>query len=161
MTIQQDSREKSNKKNHVLKYFLDNDIKVVRSKLFVGDYTLLNKQDVVIDLKQDIVEIAGNICGKQHERFKNECIRAKEANIKLIVLCEEMHNYKTLCLWESPLYGKYSKYAGQPITKTKGETLAKAMATMQERYGVKFMFCHREDVGRRIIEILTEGLKNG
>lgn len=126
----------------------------MRSKLFVADYTLLHKQDICIDVKQDILEIAGNVCGKQHERFRDECIRAKEAGIKLIVLIEEEYNYKTLCGWESPKHGKYSKWAGQPMTKIKGATLAKAMATMQLKYGVKFKFCNKADTGKRIIELL-------
>lgn len=100
--------------------------------------------------------MANNICGKGHERFRNECTRAKENNIKLVILCEELHNYNSLMQWQSPKFKN-----GKPMTLVKGSTLAKAMKTMQERYGVKFMFCRREDVGRRIVEILTEGLTDG
>lgn len=142
---------------HVLEYFNSQNIQTERKGLLVGDYCFLENMMLSVDRKKDILELAGNICGKDHRRFHNECVLAQKLGVKLIVLCEEMHNYNTLCKWESPLYGKYSKYAGQPKSKVKGETLAKAMATMQLRYGVKFKFCNREDVGRRIVEILTKG----
>ena len=35
-----------------------------------------------------------------------------------------------------------------------GPRLAKAMSTMSERYGVKFMFCHPRDTARIICELL-------
>ena len=90
MIIVEDTR------NQITKHRLLNDtltakgITVVRSKLFVGDYTRLDNQTVCVDTKKDIDEIAGNICGKQHERFREECIRARDNFIRLIVLIEEL-----------------------------------------------------------------------
>jgi hypothetical protein len=37
---------------------------------------------------------------------------------------------------------------------TTGQTLSKAMKTMQEKYEVEFMFCSRGDAGKKIIELL-------
>ena len=37
---------------------------------------------------------------------------------------------------------------------TKGETLAKAMFTMEKEYGVRFLFCHPNDAGEKIIKLL-------
>ncbi|MEG2274176.1 MAG: hypothetical protein RSC44_02485, partial [Clostridia bacterium] len=83
MIIQCDTRQQDSK--HILKeqYFASVGIKCVRSKLFVGDYTRLDNQTICVDSKQDLVEVAGNICGKQHERFRAECIKAKENGIQL------------------------------------------------------------------------------
>ena len=147
MIIVEDTR------NQVTKHRLLNDtlkakgISVVRSKLFVGDYTRLDNQTVCIDTKKDINEIAGNICGMQHERFRAECIRARDNFIKLIVLIEEIPPNNDLLQWIS----RKRKSAKQ----VKGETLQKAMHTMHEKYGVVFEFTTREKCAERIIEILT------
>lgn len=50
-----------------------------------------------------------------------------------------------------PRYKRVQKY---PYA-TKGETLAKALLTMQLRYGVKFEFCKPEDAGAKILELLV------
>lgn len=120
---------------------------VVRSKLFVGDYTRLDNQTVCIDTKKDINEIAGNICGTQHERFRAECIRARDNFIKLIILIEEIPPNNDLTQWVS----RKRKSAKQ----VKGETLKKAMQTMHDKYGVEFEFTTREKCANRIIDILT------
>lgn len=154
ITIQQDSREKANKKDHILKYFEDNGIKLVRSKLFCGDYTLLHKQDVCIDVKASIIEIAKNIMSKDHQRFKDECQRAMDNGIKLVILIEEPYTLAALCDWESPKF-KSGKLKGNPITKISGKSLSNTMKTIIMRYGVRFEFCEKENTAQRIIDILT------
>lgn len=93
MILLEDTRNVIGK--HILKnkYFAENGIEVRRTKLYVGDYTLPDNQSVCIDSKKDIQELIGDICGKQHERFRAECERAKEAGIKLIVLVENEDGY--------------------------------------------------------------------
>ncbi len=124
-TRQQDGR-------HALKdaYFEEHGVKTVRSKLIVGDYARIDNQTVSVDTKRNILELAGNICGKQHERFRNECIRARDCGIKLIILSKR--------------------------TQVSGETLGKAMKTMTEKYGVQFEFCAVDATAKRIIDILFE-----
>lgn len=90
MIIVEDTRNQTGKHKAKSEYFAKQGIQVVRSKLYVGDYTRLDNQTLCIDTKKDILEIAANVCGKQHERFRAECIRAKECGIKLVVLIEEM-----------------------------------------------------------------------
>ena len=147
MIIVEDTR------NQVSKHRLLNDtlatkgFTVVRSKLFVGDYTCLDNQTVCIDTKKDINEIAGNICGKQHERFRAECIRARDNFIKLIILIEEIPPNNDLAQWTSR--------KRKSDKQVKGETLKKAMQTMHEKYGVVFEFTTRELCANRIIDILT------
>lgn len=90
MIIVEDTRNQVSKHKELNDTLTAKGFTIVRSKLFVGDYTRLDNQTVCIDTKKDINEIAGNICGKQHERFKAECIRARDNFIKLIVLIEEI-----------------------------------------------------------------------
>ena len=119
---------------------------VIRSKLYVGDYSLLNNQSVCIDTKQDWVEVANNLCGKQHERFRNECIKAKNCGIKLVILVEDEI---PIAEWKSPL-----KRNKQPITKVRGEVLQKVIQTMSEKYGVEFVNCSKADAPNEILKIL-------
>lgn len=149
MIIAIDTRQQAGR--HVEKniYFKEHGHKTVRTKLFVGDYALLHDQTLCIDTKRTITELAGNICGKQHERFRNECIRAQEAGIQLVVLIEQV-----------PPDGDLSKWTSKH-TQASGETLGKAMKTMTEKYGVRFEFCRTSDTAKRIVDILFEESKNG
>lgn len=105
----------------------------------------------------NLLECASNICGKQHPRFRDECIRAQENGIKLIILIEEDLSLKTLAAWKSPVR-KSGQFKGQPFTQIKGETLAKAMRTMTDKYGVIFLFCKKSEAGAKIIELLTNNV---
>lgn len=155
MIIVQDSREQSGKHNHILKYFEENGIQVVRSKLFVGDYTLLHNQSVCIDTKKDVLELFSNLT-KDHIRFRNECIRAKENGIQLIVLIEEKLPPGGLAEWKSPVW-KYTSdkhKKGELKTHANPATMRKAMLTMQDKYGVVFCFCDKSESGKKIVDIL-------
>lgn len=123
-------------------------VKVIRSKLYIGDYTRLDNMNICIDTKKDYVELASNICGKEHTRFRNECLKAKENGIKLIILVEE-----NCCAneWQSP-----RKRNGQLYTKVNGKTLYKAMQTMAEKYGVEFCYCDKKETAQIIIKILED-----
>ena len=167
MIIQQDTREQKGKKDHILKYFEEHGIKVVRSKLFVGDYTLLNKQDVIIDVKQNIAEVYGNLV-QQHARFRDECIRARSCGIKLIVLVEDetITKLENVEFWSNPRYVKWIKLyqqhkLGKNLTTRQPAQpplsslqLMDRMKVMSERYGIEWMFTTKAECGRRIVEIL-------
>lgn len=151
ITLIEDTRQQHGKHDLKAKYFAENDIAVIRTKLYVGDYARLDNQLLTVDSKKDVSEIAANICGPQHERFRNECLRAQEYGIKLVVLIEE--EVPDLAEWKSP-----RKKNGQPYTHVSGATLKKAMQTMTEKYGVEFRFCQKAEAGQRIVEILTKGV---
>lgn len=158
MIIVQDSREQEGKHKHILSYFSEQGIKVVRSKLFVGDYTLLNNQSVCIDTKKDVVELFMDLT-KDHIRFRNECIRAQENGIHLIILIEEKLPDGGLVNWKSPRYksnGKTHKF-GDPVTRADPCIMRKAMITMQKKYGVRFCFCDKSLTGAIIEKILERG----
>ena len=179
-------------KKHEIKHqwFSENNINLLNMPLPVGDYILLTEdvEDVLkrkekrgipvkkmdflgsyktcVDTKKDIQEIVSNICGKQHERFRDECILAKNNGIRLYVLVENLDGVtcvEDLNHWNNPRI-KMQKWVTTPSGQcrkvlkypkaTSGETLAKAMLTMEEKYGVKFLFCAPEEAGAKIIELL-------
>ena len=161
--IQVDTREQAGKNQNILDYFSINGIKVIRSKLFVGDYTLLHDQSVAIDKKKDMMEVANCICGNNHIRFRNEIIRAKENNIKLYILIEDefIFNLDGVKYYQVPRYKSNGKKngvfhrKGEKMTQVNFEALGKAMKTMEERYGCTFSFAKHDEFGKKVIEILT------
>lgn len=146
ITLIEDTRQQHGKHDIKEQYFRDNDIAIIRSKLYVGDFARLDNQLIVVDTKKDVVEIAANICGQQHERFRAECMRAQEYGIKLVVLIEEDADLDS---WQSP-----RKKNGMPYTHVSGKTLKKAMQTMTDKYGVEFRFCRKEEAGAKVVELL-------
>ena len=83
MIVLEDTRNKPDKNAHIRQQLEDLGYKVERTKLWIGDYTFPTNQSICIDTKKDMNEIEGNLI-HDHERFKAECIRAKEAGIKNI-----------------------------------------------------------------------------
>ena len=153
MYIIEDTGQKTGQ--HVIKndHFSKMSISVIRNKLPFGDYAL--PPTVAVDTKKNIEEIAGNICGpkKEHLRFKNECIRAKEAGCRLYFLVENEEGISSLeevHTWVNPRC-IYTPGCVQ------GDRLAKAMKTMQERYGCTFLFCRPEESAGIILKLLTGG----
>lgn len=210
MKIIEDAAQKIGQHTVKNNYFKSQGIEVQRFGLPCGDYIKVNDKvddlvsrkatrgipikkmdflgtyDVSVDTKKDIQELIGDICGKQHERFRDECILAQNNGIQLYVLVENESEYidtgseqifnpkvneiKDLFRWKnsrafimknsSQVIGTYP--SGKPRYKrvrkyphaTKGETLAKACLTMENKYGVKFLFCDPKDSGRIVIELL-------
>ena len=165
--FQHDTQDKPHKHTNIERSLTELGHEIVRSKMYVGDITLLNNQSICIDLKQDLNEVAGNLT-QHHERFRNECLRAKAARIKLIALIEEEN---LACLedvinWESRRHKRWMRVkeaheAGRmlyidiperpPIV---GAELYKIMVTMSERYGIEWQFARHDEVARRVCEIL-------
>jgi hypothetical protein len=163
MTIQIDSREHQHAIQDILAEFNKQGIKHYTSKLFVGDYMSLDNPRLVIDRKQNLHELCGNVC-QQHERFRAEMQRANENGIKIIFLCEHGRNIKALddvLWWTNPRETCREKVKGVWVTKHRkvmqGDTLYKILNTMRNRYGVEFLFCEKKDTGKRIIELLRGG----
>lgn len=168
MVIVQDTREKQGKKDHILNYFESDGVNVVRSKLFVGDYTRLDKQDLCIDVKQNLNEVYSNLV-QQHDRFRDECLRARQNGIKLIILVEEdgiekledverwknSRRQKWLELNQEHIAGRklYVKQPSQPPLSSR--ELMLRMRTMRDKYGIEWMFTDKRYCGKRIIEILS------
>lgn len=148
----------------------------------------LKKMDLIgvvsrsVDTKADLNESYGNIIGKSHERFRDECILAQQNSIQLIVLIESAPEVKSLedvKRWKNwkQIYAyckrnniptgtgmmerieDYVSHGGQkpPVS---GEHLYKCMITMSQKYGVKWAFCRPEYTGKAIIYLLTQGRSN-
>ncbi|MBQ9860969.1 MAG: ERCC4 domain-containing protein [Clostridia bacterium] len=169
MIIVQDTREQAGKKEHILSYLSEHGIRVVRSKLFCGDWTRLDKQDVCIDTKTiGLQEVYGNLIGKQHKRFIDECTRAHDNGIRLIVLVEEeeINSVDEVHTWRNlrrdrwfRLYAMHQKgYALDrkiaPKPPASSDVLEKAMKTVAEKYGVEWRFCKKTETGAQIVGIL-------
>lgn len=93
MDIQIDSREKSRAIRKIIKTFDEQGVKHFVSKLLVGDYMSLDNPRLIIDRKQNLQELCGNVC-YQHERFKKELLKAMEAGIQLVILIEHGPDFR-------------------------------------------------------------------
>ena len=146
MIIQIDSREKKN--DHVVKYLDEQEIKWVRSKLIVGDYMALENPLVVVDRKADLQEVAQNLT-QDHDRFRRECVLAKELGFRLIVLVEEekINRLDKVVGW----FNYRRKFSPRAVS---GKQLHKIMETMSEKYGVEWKFSTKANYGRKLVEIL-------
>lgn len=149
MQIQIDSREKAKAIAKIIATFDKCGVSHYTSKLYVGDYMSLDNPRLIIDRKQNLSEIYSNVC-QGHKRFREELTRAKEAGIKLIILCE--HSRNITCLedvreWQNPRLDK-NPYAWS------GERLYKTLRTISEKYDVDFLFCTKAETGKKIIELL-------
>ena len=83
--ILEDTRQKPEKNEHIRKQLTDFGYDVKRCRLYCGDYSWATNQSICVDTKESMGEIESNLI-HDHERFREECIRAKEAGIKLIIL---------------------------------------------------------------------------
>ena len=147
MTIQIDTREKARAIQQIKAEFAKQNIETITSKLWVGDYARIDNMTTVIDRKQNLNELAGNIVEK---RFHAEIQRAHDAGIKIIFLVEHGRAVKDLIdvlFWDNPRL----KESPRCIS---GEHLYKSMNTLSDRYGVEWQFCTKSETGKRIIEIL-------
>ena len=153
LTIIEDSREKPQAVLKINNYFTQIGARVIRSKMYVGDYQFMCNPYLVIDRKQNLNELCNNVV-QDHKRFTDELKRAAEVGIFVVVLVE--HGSGIKCLddvqkWENPRL-KESSLA------VSGERLYKILKSMEYCYHVRFEFCNKAQTGRRIVEILTEGL---
>lgn len=140
-----DSREQ--KWGHVREYFEAASIPFQVQKLDFGDYMYPNGC-ISVDRKQNLDELASNLCTNDSRRFWNEVRGASKHGITLIVLCEHGHgvlNPKDVRKWHST----YSKITG--------ELLFRKMFEVSAAYGVEFRFCSKEQTGQIIMEILGGG----
>ena len=166
-----DTRQQKGKHEIKNEWWASHGVSTSRCKLDFGDY-MVDGSNISIDTKRDIDEIAKNINGKNHDRFKRECQRAAAAGYRLVILvenrdgvisledlekwinghCRACKNYRTKKCDPCDSSTKCGKHnTRKPI---QGARLAKAMSTMSERYGVRFEFCDPHDAARRICFLL-------
>lgn len=164
-TVYMDTREKVDKKAHILNYMEERGIQVIRHKLLVGDWTRTDDQSVCIDTKTcGMQEVYSNLVS-DHARFRRECQRAQENNIRLIVLVEEfgINTLEDVKNWQNPRESQYwlrvagfaaSRYPLPKAPPVSSERLYKMMRVMTENYKVEWDFTTHEKAGERICGIL-------
>ena len=99
--------------------------------------------------------ILANKCGcKLYVVVENEGGEIRNSGIfnKTITDLSELHSWRNPRLFIR--YGGKQKYPNA----TKGVTLMKACYTMQDKYGVTFLFCHPKDSGKIIADLLEKGV---
>ena len=164
MTIQIDTREHQAEYERIIKQFDELGVKHFRSKVYVGDYQNLDNPRIVVDRKKDLQELCGNVA-QQHERFRNELLRAREAGIKVIILCEhgeDIRDLEDVYFWKNPRKNKvtWRTVNGKKVKKVisekaiDGEQLYKILYTIQCKYDVQFVFCQKNETGKKIKELL-------
>jgi len=160
---------------------------IVRSKLPFGDVALSSNILNCIDLKSSgggLIEVAKNVCSKDHNRMKKEILNCLNCNGKITFMCFEpgIKSIEDVVKWEVPKFkgnqyrdkaiynerGKIIAYdririhkKGDLMTHVKPETLMKVLKTMteQDHYKpgskVEFIFATKENCGELILKILN------
>ena len=148
-TIIEDTRQKPEKHQIKNGYWAEHGTDVIRCALPFGDYCVA--PSIAVDTKQDLLEIAVNMCSsaKEKRRFREECKKAQEAGCRLVFLIEDPRFRSVDDLYDTSVYLP----TGQTIP---GEQLSMAMKMMAARYGCRFEFCTPEDAGRRVEELLED-----
>ena len=156
-----DSRQQEGKHKNIEDYCRRNGITMIRKCLPCGDYMLSEDGEtpsgnVIVDTKQDCMELCKDIMSNDHRRFRRQCERAQELGLKLIILVEETVPYGRVDMWEVPRWknsNEWHRY-GDPMTRVNPATFQKALKTMTTKYGVQFRFCTRRQSPARVIKYL-------
>ena len=115
-----------------------------RETLMAGDYTAKTLLPdgtwfyvpVAIERKMSLTEIAGNFC-RERERFRAEFNRARDAEIRLVILIEQSS-------WESAYSGAYR-------SQMRPQSLIASLLTWMARYKCPILMCNRPDTGGKLI----------
>ena len=143
-----DTRQKKDKNRYIDDQLENLGYKVDRCKLYTGDYTWATNQSICVDTKANMGEIESNLV-QDHERFRDECVRAKEAGIQLVILIQDQ-KIKSV----TDVFGWYNPRKRFSPKAVSGRQLGKMMVSMEQKYGVKFEFCTKNEVGQRIVKLL-------
>lgn len=154
MVVQVDSREQKN--NNVLDYFDNIGQPYIVSKMISGDYQDVNSVKTLIDLKQShgdgVAELCANLTKtNNHQRFRNEIDRARLIGCErfiVLIVSNKIDCVDDIHTWENK--------RGQ----VKPETLEKIVKTFIDKYGIEVVFCKKNEVGAKIVELLTDNTKH-
>ena len=141
-----DTREQKNE--HILKYFDRHGIPFITATVHTGDYVITGRNDIAVERKANLGELAHNLLSHDRGRFYREVRRAREQGVHLYIVCEHGHGIEKIedvAKWQNP-YGKVT-----------GRTLREAIYKCAISYGCEFLFCNRRQTGKLIYAILTEG----
>lgn len=150
--IEIDSREKPKAIENIIAYFEHHGINYVTNKMLFGDYMDYNKPTVVIDRKHNINELAQN-CTREHDRFRRELERARDAGATLYILVEQnrytSHGDKIKVEQISDLIRWSSRY-----TIVKGEKVFRVLTGWMREFPLRVVFCDKRHTGEKIVQII-------
>ena len=149
--VQIDSLERVRPIGHVLAAFDACGIAHSVGRLYVGDYADPFNARTVVDRKQNLTEVCANLT-QQHERFRAELERARDAGIRLVILVEHGRGIRTL----HDVFSWYNPRLRTSPRATTGRQLGRMMYTVSDRYGVEWRFCDPAETGAEILKILFE-----
>ena len=149
MVIIVDTREKPRAIVKILAEFERQGIRVVRRALNFADYFNPARPDVIIDRKQNLLEVASNVV-QERKRFLREVERCNRAGCHMIVLVEHSQRLRKL---EDVIGWKNPRLKVSPMAVS-GERLFRIMKAMEIKYGIEWRFCGKAQTGKRIIEML-------
>lgn len=149
MRIEVDSREKPRAIVRILKTFEAEGVDVIRRALPFGDYVDPDRPGIVIDRKQNLLEVACNLV-QDRQRFLREIDRCNRNGWHMIVLVE--HSNRIKCLedvinWNNP------RLKDHPLA-VDGPRLFRIMHAMGTKYQFQWEFCDKVHTGQKIIELL-------
>lgn len=150
MKIIVDTREKPQAITDILRYFEMNGVEYEIKKLDTADYFNPENPVVLVDRKQSLYEVIGNL-GNKKSRFYRECQRANKEWRQLVVLVEHGEGIKSLedvAKWKNRNFSKKRLYID-------GRELAERMHKVAVMYNVKWQFCNKPDTGKVILELLS------
>ena len=168
--IIEDTRNQPGKHRNIHAFCEQNGIRIIRSKLVVGDYSLPTTQEVCVDTKYGMQEVYSNMV-QSHDRFRRECDLAHELGIKLVILVEEpgILSLDDVHLWQNPRLERYmmilighqhGRFMGTKLPPRKpidSKRLEQMMRTFAERHHCVWRFCSKDRTGETLMEILTDG----
>lgn len=154
MHIIEDTRQQAGKHEIKHRAFKAHGDTLSRCALPCGDYALFPR--VSVDTKASMLEIAQNIGGsaEEHERFRRELIKARDNGCHLYILVENdegVTSIQDVREWVNP------RLIDSPEAIT-GQRLAKAMETIQRKYGCTFVFSTPEQAAAVIYYLLERGI---
>ena len=144
-----DTREKPRAIRNILAEFDRQGVEYVRRALNFADYFNPDRPGIVIDRKQNLLEVASN-CTTDRKRFVREIERCNRAGCHMIVLIEHGGQIKTIndvMRWENP------RLKVSPLA-VNGPRLFMIMKAMEGYYGIEWRFCDKRRTGKVIIETL-------
>lgn len=145
-----DTREKGNQS--IIKYFDEVKQDYIISKLESADYMIYKDYSILIDKKDSLLEICGNLCHtSEHDRVVREINLSHELGCQrfIFLICET--KYK--CLEDVKKWSNIH-------SKVSGETLYKVLDTFAKHHNVEYIFAPRKDLGKEIISILSSKINN-
>lgn len=110
----------------------------------IADYCVVGNENLVIDRKRNLQEVAQNLCNNDRGRFWREARLAYRNHVRMIVLVEQggINDVRDVKNWQS----KYQRLSGA--------RLQEEMYRIALAYGVEWQFCHKNSTGKRICELL-------